>query len=111
MVKIGMAKGRLSVAAPRLKAAGRVEIGDRTRPDWHRWYNTQGWRRLRSLVLERDLFTCRMCGRIEADTSQLVADHVLPHRGDDALFWDAGNVQTLCKGCHDGAKQKGERGI
>jgi 5-methylcytosine-specific restriction protein A len=28
-------------------------------------------------------------------------DHVVPHRGNDALFWDElGNWQTLCRACH-----------
>lgn len=74
-----------------------------------RWaYGTARWQRLRWSILERDLFTCRMCGRVEGQTSQLVADHIVPHRGDAALFWDAGNLQCLCKACHDGAKQRDE---
>lgn len=59
-------------------------------------------------MLVRDQFTCRMCGRLEGDTSMLVADHVVPHRGAEAMFWDAGNLQALCKPCHDGAKQRSE---
>jgi 5-methylcytosine-specific restriction protein A len=28
-------------------------------------------------------------------------DHVIPHRGDQRLFWDeAGNWQALCRPCH-----------
>jgi len=28
-------------------------------------------------------------------------DHIVPHRGDRALFWDElGNWQTLCTACH-----------
>ena len=48
------------------------------------------------------------CGRIEVDTSQLVADHKRPHRGDPELFWAPTNVQTLCKPCHDRVKQAEE---
>lgn len=75
---------------------------------WRAWYRTARWQRLRWQVLERDLFTCRRCGRIEADTSRLVCDHVEPHRGDEARFW-SGPFQTLCKGCHDQAKQADEQ--
>ena len=32
-------------------------------------------------------------------------DHVVPHRGDRQLFWDANNLQSLCKPCHAGTKQ------
>jgi 5-methylcytosine-specific restriction enzyme A len=78
------------------------------RHEWRAWYKTKQWRQLRWSVLMRDLFTCQMCGRIEADTSQLVADHKVPHCGDEALFWNVGNIQCLCKPCHDGAKQREE---
>ncbi|EZP57246.1 HNH endonuclease family protein [Sphingomonas sp. RIT328] len=62
-------------------------------------------------ILRRDLFTCqwRGCGRVEADTSLLVADHREPHRGDEALFWDERNLWCLCKPCHDSRKQREER--
>jgi 5-methylcytosine-specific restriction endonuclease McrA len=39
----------------------------------------------------------------------LVCDHIVPHHGDPALFWDPGNVQTLCIPCHDGEKRRRER--
>jgi 5-methylcytosine-specific restriction protein A len=31
----------------------------------------------------------------------VVVDHIIPHKGDKALFWDSGNWQALCKRCHD----------
>lgn len=46
---------------------------------------------------------------LEGDTSQLVADHVQPHRGNLELFWSEGNLRTLCKPCHDRDKQSEER--
>jgi 5-methylcytosine-specific restriction protein A len=39
-----------------------------------------------------------------------VVDHVKPHRGDRALFWDERNWQPLCKRHHDSDKQREERG-
>lgn len=30
-----------------------------------------------------------------------VVDHIIPHRGDQKLFWDRSNWQALCKSCHD----------
>lgn len=30
-----------------------------------------------------------------------VVDHVVPHKGDKALFWDRSNWQPLCKPHHD----------
>lgn len=41
---------------------------------------------------------------------ELVADHRIAHRGDETLFWAPENLQCLCKRCHDGAKQREERG-
>ncbi len=85
---------------------------DRRRSDrapWRKWYGLARWKKLRWSCLVRDHFTCAMCGRIEADTGQLHADHVRAHRGDPARFWDAGNVQTLCARCHNSKKQKQER--
>ncbi|PLR28326.1 HNH endonuclease [Caulobacter zeae] len=77
---------------------------------WRGWYNLKRWKDLRLRVFERDLFTCQCgCARIECDTSDLVCDHIEPHRGDPALFWSEANLQTLTKACHDGWKQRLER--
>lgn len=77
---------------------------------WRRWYKTARWQAKRMSVLVRDKFTCAMCGRIGMDTSKLVADHREPHRGDETLFWDDDNLQTLCKSpCHDKHKQRMEQ--
>jgi 5-methylcytosine-specific restriction protein A len=73
-------------------------------------YRTARWAKLRWSVLVRDLFTCQMCGRIEDDTSKLVADHKRPHRGDLGLFWDETNLETLCASpCHSKHKQRLEQ--
>jgi 5-methylcytosine-specific restriction endonuclease McrA len=37
-----------------------------------------------------------------------IVDHVVPHEGDQGLFWDTDNWQALCKPCHDSWKQKQE---
>ena len=83
---------------------------DRDRTQVHRaWYKTAKWQALRWSVLVRDQFTCAMCKRLCAGKGEAVADHIIPHRGDEAMFWDADNLQCLCKSCHDGAKAKQER--
>lgn len=75
---------------------------------WRGWYGLKRWRKLRWQVLTDAMFVCARCGAVNGDTSKLVADHVRPHRGDPGLFWDRGNLQCLCKPCHDGAKQREE---
>ncbi|WP_454765575.1 HNH endonuclease signature motif containing protein [Cupriavidus campinensis] len=37
-----------------------------------------------------------------------VVDHRIPHRGDQALFWDRSNWQTLCARHHSRDKQNEE---
>ncbi|XUY28355.1 HNH endonuclease [Agrobacterium sp. rho-8.1] len=49
------------------------------------------------------------CGKIEGNTSKLICDHVKPHKGDEVVFFDETNLQTLCKLCHDTLKQREER--
>lgn len=80
------------------------------RAPWRKWYSTARWSRLRMDVLQSAKFTCQRpgCGRIEADTSKLVADHIRPHRGDPDLFWDRRNLQCLCWSCHSRDKQRDE---
>ncbi|MHC2666565.1 HNH endonuclease [Bradyrhizobium diazoefficiens] len=76
---------------------------------WKAWYSTARWRALRLAIFLRDLYTCRKCGLVEGNTSLLVCDHINPHRGDERLFWDETNLQTLCKSCHDKLKQLEEQ--
>ena len=72
---------------------------------WRAWYKTPRWRAMRNMVLLRDLFQCRICKRVEGNTSLLVCDHIVPHHGDERLFWDETNLRCLCKPCHDSVKQ------
>lgn len=51
---------------------------------------------------------CVMCEREGRVTVATVVDHIRPHRGDQALFWDKDNWQPLCKVHHDSAKQREE---
>lgn len=114
MVKLSGLKPRLNGLRSRIgrdTPATRVER-DRVRDaqPWRRWYKTARWQALRMAILTRDMFTCQWlgCGRVEPDTSKLVADHREPHRGDERLFWDQDNLWCLCKHCHDSAKQRQE---
>lgn len=52
-----------------------------------------------------------LCARCEAKGKVVpadVVDHIVPHRGDPALFWDEANWQSLCTSCHSSAKQAEE---
>ena len=114
MAKLTTLRPRLKAAAPRIRIteadrdAARAQIHD-----YRGWYKLVRWHGrpngLRWRVLVRDSFTCQMCQRLEHNTSLLVADHKIPHKGDAGLFWSESNVWCLCKPCHDGAKQREER--
>ncbi|MCZ7855036.1 HNH endonuclease signature motif containing protein [Agrobacterium salinitolerans] len=107
----------LKYLAPSIKTQSRSSLApdikyDRERErrsPWRKWYKTSRWKRLREEVLLDCLYTCTRCGKLERNTSLLVADHKVPHRGREELFWDRANLTCLCKPCHDGAKQREER--
>jgi 5-methylcytosine-specific restriction enzyme A len=103
------APARLPLLAPRIARPVDAEGHSRVLEPWRAWYHTARWKQLRVATLVRDLFKCRLCARVEGRTALLVCDHRAPHRGDPVKFWDPDNLQTLCKPCHDGAKQAAER--
>lgn len=63
------------------------------------------WRKARALYLRQHPL-CEECRRSGEMTPATVVDHIIPHRGDMALFWNQQNWQPLCKNCHD--KKTGE---
>ena len=84
---------------------------DATRGSAHgRGYSTR-WRR-RTLRFRRLYPLCGMrpngmapvmseCYELNRATAAEHVDHVVPHHGDEALFWDElGNWQSLCAACH-----------
>jgi 5-methylcytosine-specific restriction protein A len=83
---------------------------DRERPSASaRGYGAR-WRRARLAFLARHPLcaTCQAEGRLVPATD---VDHVVPHRGDQRLFWDESNWQGLCKPCHDAkTAREGRRG-
>ena len=117
MTRLKARQPRFRILEPRLKVQPHQgPERDRMRmasAPWRKWYKTARWRALRLDTFTRDRFTCQMkgCGRIEGRTALLVCDHVRPHRGDERLFWDCGNLQTLCKDCHDRVKQAEEAAV
>ncbi len=68
------------------------------------------WQRARQTFLSRpENVLCRMCQADGTVTPATVVDHVIPHQGDKALFWDTSNWQPLCKMHHDSHKQRDDR--
>lgn len=75
---------------------------------WRKWYKSRQWLALRAAQLYAAPL-CRYCAERGEVVAASVADHVVPHRGDAGLFFDAANLQSLCKPCHDRVKQSEER--
>lgn len=119
--------GRLTSLPPRIKPLGtrlqpalsREEseakrFRDRDRQvAWRKWYATARWKALRLEILRRDQYTCQrsgvLCiGKHPAPNSPVV-NHKKPHRGDERLFWDPDNLETVSKAVHDGEIQSEER--
>jgi 5-methylcytosine-specific restriction endonuclease McrA len=103
---------RVAVQSRQDAEAERFKERDRN-VGWRKRYSTARWQRLRQEVWIRDNYTCQktgiLCiGKYPADNSP-VADHIVAHRGDEDLFWDPSNLQTVSKAYHDSQKQKHER--
>lgn len=66
-------------------------------------------------TFKRDLFRCCMCNepttltKDRKDKRAATCDHIVAHKGNEALFFDPDNLQTTCKLCHDSAKQSYEK--
>lgn len=70
-----------------------------------RWRKARlGYLRAHPLCVE-----CERNGRVTAAT---VVDHIVPHKGDKALFWDSeNNWQSMCKPHHDAKTAREDGGF
>ena len=70
---------------------------------------TRQWEKARAVhLLNHPL--CVMCMATGRITPANVVDHIVPHRGDQALFWDRSNWQSLCAEHHNRDKRIIEAG-
>lgn len=76
---------------------------------WHHLYNTKRWYRLRYHQLQKQPL-CEFHLKRNQVISASVVDHIKPHKGDETLFHNPENLQSLCKRCHDSVKQRMEKG-
>ena len=63
-------------------------------------YKRKSWQAMRKIQLNSHPL-CIECERKGKSTLANVVDHVIPHRGDEKIFNDLFNLQSLCKKCHD----------
>jgi len=62
-------------------------------------YRSKRWRTER-LAFLRAHPLCIECRRHDVIRPATVVDHIDPHRGDEAVFWDRTRWQALCAPCH-----------
>lgn len=78
---------------------------DRRRRTAHQRLYTYEWRKARAE------FLCAhpVCAMPDCGQPATTVDHIIPHRGDDVVFWNQANWQPLCTHCHNSVKQRLER--
>jgi 5-methylcytosine-specific restriction protein A len=96
-----------------LEMARERDADRRRRNPWRKWYKQKGWlNNLQPDCLARhplcQLMITPLCRQHGGDGSE-VADHIIPHRGDPALFFDPKNLQGACVPCHN-AKREAQAG-
>lgn len=73
---------------------------DRLRGSAHERGYTSVWRKARITYLSHRPL-CKLCEDQDVITPATVVDHIVPHKGDQDLFWDTTNWQPLCEPCHN----------
>ena len=107
--------GKLRTLKPRVALAetqrGTVITGGSWRGDKltaaQRGYGHR-WQRERAKFL-REHPLCAACQREGRTVRAEVVDHVIPHRGDQTLFWDRTNWGPLCRPHHDEKTKREQR--
>lgn len=87
-------------AAHEAERKARVDVGRGTPAQ--RGYGGR-WQRERGVYLKGHPW-CAYPGCEERATQ---VDHIVPHRGDEGLFWDKGNWQGLCARHHSAKTRRG----
>lgn len=72
--------------------------------EWSKLYDYR-WQKARKLYLMENPL-CTMCREEGRYQEAEVVDHIIPHKGNQSLFWNQSNWQPLCKRHHDSDKQR-----
>lgn len=102
---------KASVAKPYLRGrrngmSGRTgesnpNFKDGSSPERQRQYASAQWKVLIRSVYARDGYRCRRCNAPKKGQRGLHAHHVKPWAGNPQLRFDASNLITLCRACHE----------
>lgn len=78
----------------------KAKQADEGRLTAHQRGYTSRWQKVRAGFLQSHPL-CVHCQAEGVVMEATVVDHIIPHKGDKALFWDRDNWQPLCKKHHD----------
>ena len=62
------------------------------------------WQKARIAFLSANPL-CVLCLQKDRIVASTTVDHIEPHKGDMALFWDMTRWQALCTSCHNSVKK------
>ncbi|QIE89467.1 HNH endonuclease [Pseudomonas nitroreducens] len=96
--KLAEQRPRLATVAP---GSWRAGLTSSQRGYDYRWQKAR-----EAYLLDHPL--CVYCLRKGMTSAACVVDHIEAHHGNQELFWDRENWQSLCKPCHDSDKQREE---
>lgn len=73
------------------------------------FYDSYAWKKVRLEILERDNYTCAICGKTNKDYNddgitkvKLTIDHIIRRVDDPSKELDHNNLRILCSICHEG---------
>lgn len=93
--------------APKQFRLNEVATSDQRRENSHQRGYTRRWSKARKIFLAAHPL-CQECESLGVIEAAFVVDHVVPHRGNEELFWDQRNWQALCETCHNAKTARGE---
>ncbi len=103
--------GRCAFCEKPLSGKQRVWCGNTCRQGAYESSVVHEWDRTREAVLERDEFTCQVCGRRDLSDYRdggrpkeewAEVDHILPVSLAPERQYDLSNLRTVCHSCHTG---------
>jgi len=106
MAKLKTLQSRLKIESNNRLIVSNGSWRDNKQSSTKRGYGYK-WQKARELFIKANPLCvyCQKKGIVEPANT---VDHIEPHRGDQTLFWDRNNWQSLCPSCHSSVKQREE---
>lgn len=71
---------------------------------------TKAWQKASKAFLRKNPL-CVLCRKAGYVTPAELVDHIVPHNGNQELFWDVNNWQSLCWKCHSSKTAREDGGF